>query len=265
MPGNTISITSGNTSFTFSTENIKQVECDGFLQIADSSTLQNVFSQSENATFNGSKRFDGFNSNALICMKNENQSTITKVSEGLGYATIVLSTLSLFCIALRLILQAFYKPYHTSPGKMQFQLSLALVLANVLLLTSPLAVNIPHVCAIVGALKHTCFISLFCWMTCISADAWRMFRPSNITVNNNDPIVKISIVVFGLCLWCFHLLYRVGLHWYRTSYFPEAWRYSLLVYKLGFNAKVFCGPSRCAHSYERNFLHFGLEFTKCNT
>ena len=195
--GSRIWITSGGV--TLSNVNMKQAECDGVFQIMHSNSFQNVLSQAGNISFNPNKRLiDAHNPTASICTKYENQNTITKVSEGLGYATIVLSTLSLFCFALRLILQAFYKPYHTSPGKMQFQLSLALALANVLLLTSPLAVNIPHLCAILGALKHTCFISSFCWMTCISADVWRVFRPSNIMVNNNDSIVKMSIVTWAL-------------------------------------------------------------------
>ena len=194
---NRIWITSGGV--TLSKGNIKQAECDGVFQITGSSSLQNALSQSGNISADPNKRRVGvFKTSAPMCTKYENQNTITKVSEGLGYVTIVLSTLSLFCFALRLILQAFYKPYHTSPGKMQFQLSLALALANVLLLTSPLAVNIPHLCAILGALKHTCFISSFCWMTCIAADSWRTFRPSNITVNNNDSIVKISTVTWAL-------------------------------------------------------------------
>ena len=94
---NTIRITSGNTSVTFSNENIKQAECDGFLQIADSSTFHNVLSQSENTTSNVSKRqFGALSSSSLICMKNENQSKRTEVSEGLGYVTIVLSSLFFF-------------------------------------------------------------------------------------------------------------------------------------------------------------------------
>ena len=197
MSGNTIWITSG--SVTLSNENIKQAQCDGVFQITDTSSFQNILSQEGNISFNPNKRrVDALNPYAPLCTKYENQNTMTKVSEGLGYITIGLSTLSLFCLTLRLILQAFYKPYHTSPGKMQFQLSLALVFANVLLLTSPLAVNIPSLCAILGALKHACFIASFCWMTCISIDVWRVFRPTNIMVSNNDPIVKISIVTWVL-------------------------------------------------------------------
>ena len=194
--GSTIWITSGG--ITFSNKNIKQTDCDGFFQTTYSSAFQNVFPQPENITFDFNKpHIDAFNYSAPTCKKNENKK-ITKVSLGLGYVTIVLSTISLFCFALRLILQAFYKPYHTSPGKMQFQLSLALALANVLLLTSPLADNIQHLCAILGALKHASFISSFCWMICISADIWRIFRPSNIEVNKDDPILKISVVTWAM-------------------------------------------------------------------
>ena len=259
---NAIWIVSGN--ITLSSQNIRHPECDEFFQITYSNAFQNVLSQRENTTFDFHKRhFNGFNSSVPICMMNENQKKTTKVPEGLGYVTFVFSTASLLCFALRLILQAFYRPYHTSPGKMQFQLSLALALANVLLLTSPLADNIPHLCAIMAALKHAYFISSFCWMTCISADTWRIFRPSNIGINNNDPIFKISVITWASPMTFSSPVFALDYIDIELSISPRfggaiCWFTNWIF----FISYVFHYSSRCEHNHERDFLYFGLDIAK---
>ena len=198
-PGDAIRITSENITIIFTKPGLEATECDGFLLTADDRDIPNG-SLSINATSSAfNKRIlEAVHFNAPMCVTNKRKIQLSNLSEGLGYTTIALSSMSLFSLGLRITLQAFYKPYHTSAGKMQFQFSLAVAFANGLLLTSPLAGNIPHLCAIFGALKYMSFISSFAWMTCVSGDTWRIFRPSNLGVTNNVdyPILKLSLIAW---------------------------------------------------------------------
>ena len=117
-----------------------------------------------------------------VCIENKRQSVGKRIPDSLGYISISLSIVSVVCLAARLCLQKCNTSYHTKSGRMQFQLAISLILGNILLLVSPLAKNIQHLCAVLAILKHLLFISTFIWMTIISISAWRTFRrPRNLS------------------------------------------------------------------------------------
>ena len=106
-------------------------------------------------------------------------------STGLGITTIVLSLISLLCLCCRLVLQCKSKHFHTLAGRMQCHLAVALALATCLLLVSPLTIECPLACGILGALKYYAYVACFLWMACIAGDTWRAFRPLNVRANDN--------------------------------------------------------------------------------
>ena len=110
------------------------------------------------------------NASAVVC-----QSSIYtdfSANSALGITTIILCSISLLCLVCRLILQAIWQKYNSFPGRMQFNLVLALALAIVFLLLSPLASGVDKVCITLGVLKYFAFLASFVWMTCVAGDTW---------------------------------------------------------------------------------------------
>ena len=140
---------------------------------------------------------------AIICRVN---SSISHLSSGLGMVTICTSVLSFICLCTRLLLQICYKPYHTIPGKMQFQLTLSLAMSNLLLLITPLCAEIDLLCTISGGIKQFSYLSSFAWMTCVSVDTWRALHPNNMSTTSNSKALRkyrTAVVVAWLppALW----------------------------------------------------------------
>ena len=115
------------------------------------------------------------NASAVICQN----STYTDFSanSALGITTIILCSISLICLVCRLILQALWQKYNSFPGRMQFNLVLAMALAIALLLLSPLASDVETLCFTLGVMKYYAFLASFVWMTCVAGDTcWALGR-----------------------------------------------------------------------------------------
>ena len=108
------------------------------------------------------------NASAVICLNTTYMDFST--SSALGITTIILSSISLLGLICRLILQPLWQQYKSFPGRMQFNLVLALAFAMSLLLLSSLANDMYRVCFILGVLKYFAFLSSFVWMTCVAGD-----------------------------------------------------------------------------------------------
>ena len=94
----------------------------------------------------------------------------------LGITTVVLCSISLLGLTCRLILQPFWQQYKSFPGRMQFNLVLAMALYIALLLFSPLASDVDKLCFTLGVLKYFSFLASFVWMTCVAGDTWWALR-----------------------------------------------------------------------------------------
>ena len=115
------------------------------------------------------------NASAVICQN----STYTDFSArgALGITTIILCLISLLGLICRLILQPFWQQYNSFPGRMQFNLVLAMALSISLLLLSPMANVVDKLCFILGVLKYFSFLASFVWMTCVAGDTcWALRR-----------------------------------------------------------------------------------------
>ncbi len=88
-----------------------------------------------------------------VCLRDDDRETMT-VSAAFGITTITFAALSLICLAIRLVLQFMVSSYSTFPGRLQFNLVLALFLAFLLLLGTPFLIDYHVACSIGGAFKH---------------------------------------------------------------------------------------------------------------
>ena len=162
----------------------------------------------------------------------------------LGITTIVLCSISLLGLICRLILQYFWQQYKSFPGRMQFNLVLAMALYIALLLLSPLASDVDKLCFTLGVLKYFSFLASFVWMTCVAGDTWCALRrrraPQHSQKRTWSPAVFVNRVVtaFGFdnpppCHWFIrsrHITFPPSLvdvavgsqrnyHWYCFSLF----------------------------------------------
>ena len=115
------------------------------------------------------------NASVVLCLNSTDIDFSAR--SALGITTIVLCSLSLLGLVCRLILQPFRPQYKTFPGRMQFNLVLALALAILLLLLSPLASDVDKPCFTLAVLKYYAFLASFVWMTCVAGDTcWALRR-----------------------------------------------------------------------------------------
>ena len=115
------------------------------------------------------------NASAVLCLNSKH--TDFSAQSALGITTIILCSISLLGLICRLVLQPFRPQYKTFPGRMQFNLVLALALAIALLLLSPLASDVDKLCFTLAVLKYFAFLASFVWMTCVAGDTcWALRR-----------------------------------------------------------------------------------------
>ena len=104
----------------------------------------------------------------------------------IGIITIVCTTISIACLLIRIILHFFVSVFRKRPGRLQLQLTIALLLAFVMLLIGPFLSDIPDACTIAAVLTAYGFLAIFSWMTVIAVDYWLMSRPSAAFLRSED-------------------------------------------------------------------------------
>ncbi len=129
-----------------------------------------------------------------VCLRDDDRQTMM-VSAAFGITTITFAALSLICLAIRLVLQFMVSSYSTFPGRLQFNLVLALFFAFLLLLGTPFLIDYQVACSIGGAFKHWAFMAAFCWMNNIAFDTWSVFRSSRSTTNSEKSLA--GFVLYG--------------------------------------------------------------------
>ncbi len=120
-----------------------------------------------------------------VCVSHDDRQ-IKNVSTTFGIITITCSILSIICLANRLVLQFIISSYNTFPGRLQFNLVLALFLAFLLLLVTPTLISHQVACSIGGAFKHWAFMAAFCWMNNIAFHTWSVFRSTGNLINQGE-------------------------------------------------------------------------------
>ena len=132
------------------------------------------------------------NASAIIC---QNITDIDfSANSALGITTIILCSISLLGLICRLILQPLWQQYKSFPGRMQFNLVLAMALAIALLLLSPLASDVDKLCFTLGVLKYYAFLSSFVWMTCVAGDTWWALRRSRICRQKEPNLLRYLLI-----------------------------------------------------------------------
>ena len=140
---------------------------------------------------------------AIICIHIETHlGNDYMLSDKVGMLTIVLSTLSVVCLLIRLVLQPIQSRYHTAAGRMQCHLAAAICLATTLLLVSPLAAHIGRVCFAMGVAKYSAFLAAFFWMACVAGDTWWALQNAQLCVRSdtNRSLTKFHLVTWGMSI-----------------------------------------------------------------
>ncbi len=120
----------------------------------------------------------------------------------LGLLTVICVGLSMLCLLIRIVLQFATNHFTTKPGKLQFNLVLALLFMYVTLLLGPAFTKWNGLCELVAILLAYAFLASFAWMSVIAIDTWLTFKSSNAfsKVDETEAIWKYSLIAWGLPL-----------------------------------------------------------------
>lgn len=144
-------------------------------------------------------------SSLLLCKQPVNDSFNVKSKDTVraaweGILTIILVSLSMVCLAIRIVMQCCVKRYQTFSAKLHVNCALALFFANASLLTAPFLQDIPLACSIIAGVKYTMYLSSFCWVNGIAFDTYRVLSYSTKHLMSTDDM-KYSLVGFIIYGW----------------------------------------------------------------
>ncbi len=122
------------------------------------------------------------------------------VDEVLGIITIICVVLSIICLLIRVVMQFVTKHFRSKPGKLQFNLVLALLFMYISLLLGPAFTKWDGLCEFVAILLAYAFLACFAWMNVIATDTWLTFRSTNAfsKVDEAETIWKYSLLAWGV-------------------------------------------------------------------
>ena len=123
----------------------------------------------------------------------------------LSILTLVCIGVSILCLIARIVLQKYISSFKTKPGKIQLQLTIALLFAFVMLVIGPFLSGIQGACTIAAILLAYGFLAAFIWMNIITVDTWLVFRPSS-SFSRSDEGGR-SLGVYLACGWGIPLLF----------------------------------------------------------
>ena len=122
----------------------------------------------------------------------------------LSILTLVYIGISILCLIARIALQKYISSFQTKPGKIQLQMTVALLLAFVMLVVGPFLSGIPEACTTAAVLLAYGFLAAFIWMNVIAVDTWLVFRPSSSFSRAADE--GRSLLIHIICGWGIPLL-----------------------------------------------------------
>ena len=190
-----------------------------------------------------SGKYEVLDGTVIVC---ETDFTITKDLDdtdlALSIITCICVGISIICLIIRIIMQFRITSFKNRPGKLQIQLTLAFLLAFIVLIVGPFLSKIPDACTTAAILMAYGFLAAFIWMNVIAVDTWLVFRPSSAFSHSDEK--QQSLTVHCIVGWGIPLLvvtpsiamnYVDTEHEYWKPEFggPRCWytqRYAMLVY-----------------------------------
>ena len=124
----------------------------------------------------------------IVCEKDlvNPVAVVEPVDLALSIITLVCVGISIVCLIMRIVLQYIIPSFRTRPGRIQLQMTIALLLAFILLIVGPFLSEIPDACTTVAILMAYGFLATFIWMNVIAVDTWLVFRPSSAFAHSDD-------------------------------------------------------------------------------
>ena len=122
----------------------------------------------------------------------------------LSILTLVCIGISILCLIARIALQKYISSFQTKPGKIQLQMTIALLFAFAMLVVGPFLSGIPEACTTAAILLAYGFLAAFIWVNIIAVDTWLVFRPSSSFSRAADE--GRSLVIHIICGWGIPLL-----------------------------------------------------------
>ena len=180
--------------------NISEIQCTWLLygsdQIISGNGTMTVVSTTRNYT---SGMYEVLDQTVIVCetnldfLKEPNSNT----NNLLNLTTLVCFCTSITCLIARIILHFVVTSFRNKPGRIQLQLTIALLLAFVMVLVGPSMVDIPDACITAAILMAYGFLAAFIWMNVIAVDTWLVFRPSS-AFSHSDEEQRSLIVHYAL-------------------------------------------------------------------
>ncbi|XP_070537662.1 uncharacterized protein [Ptychodera flava] len=110
-----------------------------------------------------------------------------------AWLSIFCSSLSVLCLVTRIIIYCVNPQMHTFPGKLLLNLVIAILLAQVLYLSSMGLNEIPLICFALAVALHYSWLANFSWMAVVSFDLCRTFRSVNKTLNVSQSVRRLAV------------------------------------------------------------------------
>ena len=188
--------------------------------------------------------FQVLNDDVIVCETDlgVTEMSIDDIDLPLSIVTLICVGISIICLIVRIIMQFRITSFKNRPGKLQIQLTLAFLLAFVILIVGPFLSAIPEACTTAAILMAYGFLAAFIWMNVIAVDTWLVFRPSS-AFSRSDEEQRLLIVhyVLGWGIPVILVTPSVVLNYVDTGYVymkPEfggsrCWytqRYAMLIY-----------------------------------
>ena len=149
----------------------------------------------------GPNSFEVLNDTVIVCEVEGEDS----IPLALGIVTIVCIGLSIVCLMIRIILQFCVKVFVTRPGKLQFNLTVAFLLAFIFLVVAPLTRDNYTGCVVSAVVLCYGFLASFTWMNVIAVNTWFAFRPSAAFIRPEEKVKSLwRHVLIG---WGFPLVF----------------------------------------------------------
>ena len=129
---------------------------------------------------------------------------INDLDVALSVVTVICIGISIICLVIRTTLHFCVSSFRNRPGRLQLQLTIAFLIAFVMLIVGVFLSDFPEACTTAAVLLAYGFLAAFIWMNVIAVNTWLAFRPSAAFSRADDE--GRSLVIHYLLGWGIPLL-----------------------------------------------------------